>query len=95
MSATADLQAAAAAMDVRLDGLGDIIASNTAAILAAITAIVAGQSPDGSVPADVANNVVEEMKIHLASVEAKVGDLGPAVAALDTAVHPAPPAPPA
>lgn len=93
MSATTDLQAAAAAMDVRMDSLGDIVASNTAAILAAITAIVAGSNPDGSVSADVANAVVEEMKIHLASVEANVAALGPAVTSLDAAVHPAPPVP--
>lgn len=96
MSATTDLQAAEAAIDVRLDALGDLVTASVNAIMSAITALAVGQNPDGSVPADVANAVVEGMKIHLASVETKVGDLGAAVHQLsDTVTPPAPAAPPA
>lgn len=93
MSATDDLKAAAAAMDGRIDALSALVAAGTTAVLTAITAIIAGSNRDGSVPADVAAAVVKDMQDHLTAAEAKVADLGPAVASLDAAVHPAPPAP--
>lgn len=93
MSASDDFKAAAAAIEARMDAFADLVGTNTTAILAAITAIVAGQNPDGSVPSDVANAVVLDLQAHLTAAEAKVGELVPAVAALDAAVHPAPAAP--
>lgn len=91
MSASSDLQAAAVAIDDRIDALRDMVTAGITAVLAAITAIVAGQNPDGSVSAAVANQVVADMQAHLTAAEAKVGELGPAVVALDAAVHPASP----